>query len=48
MLYNGFHYQPMLKEAAGESYVYVPQMDWQWQPHSSVSGKQVFYFIFAS
>jgi len=38
----------MLKEAAGESYVYVPQMDRQWQAHSSVSGKQVFDFIFAS
>lgn len=48
MLYNGFHYQPMLKEAAGESYVYVPQMGRQRQTHSSVSGKQVFDFIFAS
>lgn len=48
MLHNGFHYQPMLKEAAGESYVYVPQMDQQWQIHSSVSGKQVFDFIFLS
>lgn len=48
MLYNGFHYQPVLKEAAGESYVYVPQMDQRGQRHSSVSGKQVFDFPFAS
>lgn len=45
MLYNGFHYQSMLKEAAGESYVYVPQMDQQQQTYSSVSGEQVFDYI---